>query len=307
MSKISLEYDQEYFESQILAYQDASVNQNYDLANDIYIKICNIYHPERFISVWYRQYKYLYDSSEDFEQDYMRIFIQSLKKWKPREERSESRYNGTGTFKNYFWGSLSHNYINMVKSAQGAAKRNLTTRCPECGDWVNPISTHIIKVHSELLWEKLRKDGIDIDNLISCPFCKNSIYKGKSNTPDINIVKKHILSKHVYMLFDIFADKYPSVHSGSTKIVSTDAVNDASDESFTVYDITPAPSSLIDKIISSNLTPVQQLIVENVISKKTCSVKWSKSVYKCTQDEFDEALEGLKDKITLMEDSIGKY
>ena len=307
MSKsISSDYQQEYFENKILDYQKAMEEKRYEDANDIYKKICEIYNPEKYVSIWQRQYQYLYDSKEDFVQDYMGIFVKTLRKWKPREERSESRYHGAGTFKNYFWGSLSHNYINMVKSAEGAAKRNFTTRCPECGDWVNPISTHIIKHHADILWKKLKSDGVDVDTIKSCPFCNNSIYKGKSSSKESDVVKKHILSKHLYMLFEVFSEKHPSVHSGSVKHISADITTDSAEDDFSIYDVTPAPTSLIDKIVSSNLTTVQNMIIENIISKKTHNLKWSKSVYKCTQEEFDEALNGLREKIILLEDSIGR-
>jgi hypothetical protein len=306
-NKVTEDYSQEYLESKILEYQKALNESQKDLMESIYKKICDIYMPEKYVHIWQRQYLYLYDSAEDFTQDYMRVFVQAIRKWKPKEERGKSRYGGAGTFKNYFWGSLSHNYINLVKSIEGAAKRNYTSRCPECGDWVNPMSTHIIKNHSDLLWDKLLSEGVDIHNLKMCPFCKNSIYRGKSELAEKELIKRHILSKHLHMLFDIFSEKYPTTHSGSAKHISADIMSDQSDEAFTIYDTTAAPSGLLDKIISSGLSKVQTLIVENVVSKKNINLKYSKSMYKCSEQEFNQALDGLKEKITIMEDIIGKY
>jgi hypothetical protein len=297
---------QEYLESKIIDYQNALENKQYAIAEDVYDKICKLYEPEKFIHIWERQYSYLYDSPEDFKQDYMRIFVQTLRKWKPKDVRAESRYNGTGTFKNYFWGSLSHNYINLIKSAEGAAKRNLTTRCPICSEWHNPLSTHIIKKHPDLLWNKLAESQIDIETFSSCPFCNSHIYKGKHNLPTNELVKRHILSKHLHMLFEIFNEKYPTIHSGSVKHISIDMGSD-SEEPFTVYDITPAPATLLDKIVNSDLTPIQQMIIENIISKKNHVVKYSKKEYKCSEDEFDREMSGLRDKLIYMEDIIGKY
>jgi hypothetical protein len=302
----STDEEQEYLECQIMKYQKAIEDQQFTYADEIYDKICKIYKPGQFISTWQRQYLYLYDSPEDFTQDYMRVFIQTLRKWKPKESRGVSRYNGTGSFKNYFWGSLTHNYVNLIKSVEGAAKRNTTMRCPECNEWHNPLSTHIIKCHPNLLWDKLRKTGVNVNELTTCPFCKNNIYRGKSELPYNELIQKHILSKHLHMLFEAFNDKYPSVHSGSVKHTGIDIAPE-NEDSFTVYDVTPAPSSLLDKIMSSNLTPIQQLIIENIISKKNPVVKYSKKEYNCSEGDFNNAMDELQDKIVLMEDMIGKY
>lgn len=295
-------------ERRIIEYQIAITNSLMVAADEVYKKICELYKPEKYIGIWQQQYLYLYESQEDFAQEYYRIFIQSLKKWKPKEERGKSRYNGAGTFKNYFWGSLSNNYINVIKSVEGAAKRNVTLRCPECGVWVNPLSTHIIKAHAEILWKRLKKSKVDIDNIEQCPFCKSSIYRGKTVMTENELIKKHILSKHLHLLFEAFSEVHPSFQSGSIKYVSADMKSDSNDESFTIYDVTPGKSSILDQIINSGLTPIQQAIVENIVAKPNAfQLKYSKSMYRCSEDEFNRAVEGLQDKMTLMEDCIGKY
>lgn len=294
------ELDQDYFESKILKYQEAVSTKNKYESEEIFDKIKSMYRPEQYYPLWKKQYKYLYDSDEDFEQDYMRIFIQALLKWRPKNQRTINRYGGAGTFKNYFWGSLSHHYINLVKSMEGAAKRNLTTRCPECGDWVSPISTHIIKKHSDLLFEKLQSDGIEIDAITSCPFCKNLVYKGKANLTENELIKRHILSKHLHMLFDLFYERHPMTHSGSTSTIGIDLNTSTGDENFTVYDVTPSKDSMLQKLMSMELTNLQKDIIENILSKNTINLKYSKSIYNCSVEEFNEAIEMLKENISLV-------
>lgn len=302
-----IEFSQEFLEDKILEYQDALKKERYQKANDLYDKICKIYQPQKYIGIWGKKYSYLYDSYEDFVQDYMKIFISTIKKWKPKEERKKSRYNGEGTFKNYFWGSLAHSFINIVKAQEGASKRNITSRCPECEEWVSPLSTHIIKHHADILWEKLLKDGINVKEIRICPFCTNSIYKGKSATSENELVQKHILSKHLYLLFDAFSDKHLSFSAASLKIASANTFVEHEGESCNIYDITVSPMSVIDRLVSSGLSGTQQLILDNILSKKNPKIKYSKNLYKCSEDEFNEALEDIQDRVLLMEDSSGKF
>lgn len=292
----------DYFESKILDYQRAIENQRQFEADDIFIKICEIYKPEKYLLTWQRQYLYLYDSIDDFKQEYMKVFVTALRKWKPREERKKSRYGGAGTFKNYFWGSLNHNFINLVKSIEGAAKRNVSVRCPECSKWHNPISTHIIKNHADILWSKLNADGIDIDTIVECPFCKSNIYKGKAGLTGNGLIKKHILSKHLYMLFDAFGEKHTDFIGGNVKYFSADTNYENDNEYSSIYDTTPSSQSLLDKLLTTELSEIQKKMIDNIISKKGTQFKYSYKMYKCSEAHFNEELEKLKDKIILFED-----
>jgi len=291
--------EEEYFETKILEYQKSIENQNKTLSNELFKKICDIYKPEKYINTWQKQYQYLYDSPEDFRQEYMKIFILTLKKWKPRELRGKSRYNGVGSFKNYFWGSLSHNFINMVKAVEGSAKRNISTRCPECDEWHNPISLHIIKKHESVLWDKLTNDGINIHKIIECPFCQNSIYKGKANLSSNELLKKHILSKHLSMLFDSFSEKYPDFVHYNTKHFSVDIDNE---DGSSIYDITPSTQTLISKLTSNNLSDIQKLMIDHILSKPNTAFAYNEKIFKCSEENFHDELEDLKDKINILQD-----
>lgn len=292
--------EEEYFESKILEYQESLENNNKDKSNELFKKICDIYKPDKYINTWQKQYQYLYDSPDDFRQEYMKIFVTTLKKWKPRELRGKSRYNGGGTFKNYFWGSLSHNFINMVKSVEGSAKRNISTQCPECNEWHNPISLHIMKSHADILWDKLIKDNVNIHSTIECPFCNNSIYKGKVVLSGNELIKKHILSKHLPLLFDAFSEKYPNFVHHSTKHFSVDI--EINDETASIYDSTPSTQTLISKLVNSNLTENQQVMIDHILSKPNVAFQYNEKLYKCSEDEFNDELEELKEKINILQD-----
>ena len=67
--------EEEYFEKKILEYQDSLENNNKTLSNEIFQKICDIYKPEKYIGTWQKQYQYLYDSPEDFKQEYIKLYI----------------------------------------------------------------------------------------------------------------------------------------------------------------------------------------------------------------------------------------
>ena len=291
--------EEEYFEKKILEYQDSLENNNKTLSNEIFQKICDIYKPEKYIGTWQKQYQYLYDSPEDFKQEYMKIFIMTLKKWKPRALRGKSRYNGGGSFKNYFWGSLSHNFINMVKSVEGSAKRNISTRCPECDEWHNPISLHIIKKHASVLWNKLSADNINIHIISDCPFCQNNIYKGKSDLNSNELLKKHILSKHLPLLFDAFSEKHPDFVHYTTKHFSVDI---DSEDGASIYDITPSSQTLISKLTNNDLSEIQKLMIDHILSKPNTAFSYNEKIFKCSELDFNDELEDLKDKIHILQD-----
>jgi hypothetical protein len=160
---------QENIEQAILDYQNALRVKNQISINRAYKKVCSLYSPHSHMQEWYGQYHYLYDSFEDFSQDYIRIFCNVLSNWKPRNARKKSRYDGSGEFKNYFIGALQHNFINLVK-ADNAGKRNPSQKCPICDKWVNPLSTHILNHHKDLLWDHLENSNIDLNTLKCCQF-----------------------------------------------------------------------------------------------------------------------------------------
>ena len=237
---------QEKLESAILYYQKILAGGNSRLIDQAYKNVCRLYPPLMHLQEWYQQYHYLYDSQEDFQQDYIRIFCNVLSAWKPRGVRKQSRYDGTGEFKNYFIGALQHNYINLVK-ADNAGKRNPSCRCPICDKWVNPLSTHLRTHHVDLLWDQLSINGFDINKIKNCPYCKshklprsyeclseegeicNGTNEGCENCREAAItkaIKKHMLSKHSSLLFQRFNEIHPNYQTVSPRAMSVYTTED---------------------------------------------------------------------------------
>ena len=288
---------QKSLEEAVLNYQSISKTGSKIDVDIAYKKITTLYNPLDFSNAWYDQYKYLFDSREDFESDYLRVFITVLLGWKPRSLRKKSRYDGSGEFKNYFIGSLYHNYINLVKSDQ-AAKRNITKQCPICLDWVNPISTHLIVEHSYLLWDALHEMDIDLESLSSCPLCTNfKISKSAdSRAKLIELLKAHFISKHTSILFNRFNDLYPDVSTISPKVVST--YIEEGDDMLDIYDVTEEKSNLLNKLYLLDLSDLQKNIIYQVLNGEL-NMTYKPEKYKCTKDEWEQALEKLKEAINI--------
>jgi len=288
---------QNRLEEAVIHYQNVVEKGNNSDIESAYQRIVNIYDPLDFYHAWYDQYKYLFDSQDDFVADYLRVFVTVLLGWKPRGKRNKSRYEGSGEFKNYFIGSLYHNYINLVKSDQ-AAKRNVTKQCPICDKWVNPISTHLITDHSHLLWSYLEEMEIDIESLTSCPFCTN--FKISKNATDrtkvTQLIKAHFISKHTSLLFNKFNDMYPDVSTISPKVSSV--FIEEGDDELDIYDVCESEDNLINKLYSMNLDDVQKSIIELILNGEN-TLTYKSDKYKCTKDEWEVAVENLKETISL--------
>ena len=135
---------QEKLEFAILKYQKALASGQVRIIDNAYKNVIKLYPPMMHLQEWYTQYHYLYDSLEDFQQDYIRIFCNVLSAWKPRNARKASRYDGTGEFKNYFIGALQHNYINLVHTNIGVSlpepKGDNLTNWPKTFSLISPGS-----------------------------------------------------------------------------------------------------------------------------------------------------------------------
>ena len=301
-------FDQERLEELILRYQAAHESEQYQYANDIYISICEVYEPHKFVYKWFPKYKHLYeDSLDDFQQDYMRVFLNTLLAWKPRHLRGESKHGGKGDFKNYFWGALQHYFINIVKS-EASCKRNVTKQCPICEKWCSPLSTHLIAHHPDLLWEHLIECGVEVEILKTCPYCK--AYKRprvvkcehKEEGADClraeeqRRIRKHLLSAHSNMLFERFHMLYPDSITLSSKPVSVNFTDDTEEEA-SLYDVLPA-NNLVDNLISQSVSSVQKTLLTRVLNG-SMDISYDSNLYKCSQEDFERELDDLRSKMTL--------
>jgi REP element-mobilizing transposase RayT len=300
-------HNQLLLEDAILKYQDAiqEENQNSRVVTSVYQEIIKLYPAMNFVGQWSKRYLYLYDTQEDFVGDYFRIFCTSLVSWQPKHLRKKSRYGGTGDFKNYFWSSLQHNYINMVK-AEASGKRNLSIRCPICENNCSTLSTHLMQNHTHLLWEHLEGLGINLQETDKCPFCTSyKISKRNKELLDVdgcaNKLKKHILSMHSNYLFDEFKEKFPEYSTMSTKPVSVYSMNEhENDGEIDFYDKV-AYSPGVDELLATNLSDVQKTIINKIFNGniKTLSVNYDRYLYNCNEQQFESELEDLKDKLMI--------
>ena len=306
--------NQENLEKSILRYQDSLLTGNKWKIDRSYKEVCKLYPPYLHMQEWWSQYHYLYDSQEDFASDYIKIFCNVLSNWKPRSTRKQSRYGGSGEFKNYFIGALQHNYINLVK-ADNAGKRNPTQKCPICEKWVNPLSTHILNHHHHILWDHLKNTGIILEELERCPFCKNhkmprsydcseectSKQDGACESCMIEkrtaVIKKHILSKHSSMLFQKFNELYPNYQTISPRAMSVYMSEDDDDENC-YYDHVEDKNK-IQNLMRFSMSEIEFKIINSALSG-TKDIKYDPKVYNCTLNEFQEALENVKDKMALV-------
>jgi predicted transcriptional regulator len=297
--------EQEKLEKAIIKYQESIKMGDSSFIEKTYSEVYKIYPAMNFAYIWFKKYYYLYDSKEDFDQDYLRIFCTSLVSWKPKGLRKKSLYNGSGQFKNYFWSSLQNNYINMVK-AENSGKRNLSLKCPVCDEWCNSLSTHIIKKHDDLLWDVIKKNGFTFNGGNKCPFCKTyKIIKRYQNVVDeevlISRLKKHILSMHSKFLFEEFKEQYPEYINLSSKPISVYVSNEQNDDGeVSIYDLIQQDSKIKD-LYNSGLSGIQQTILNNVLNGniKKVSISYDPKLYKCTLDDFQKELNNLKDKLFL--------
>jgi len=279
--------DQEHLEDLIIKYQSA---ENYRERNIIYKKICDIYSPKDYIYTWYNKYAYLYNNKDEFISDYYYIFCKSLEGWKPRTKRSTSVHNGKGEFKNYFWSALKNNYINLIK-AKTAGKRNIASKCPICDIWVQTLSTHIIKAHEYLLWEQVKLYVSSLDNMTKCPLCDSLKIPTKSKSPEeINlIIKKHIRSEHIYLIFERFHDLYPDANTINDNVIVDSCTEQRVDDTGDC-DIRYTP---LDILLSCNLSDIQKKIIYNILNYDT-DIFYDEILYNCSKEEFDQELENLQ-------------
>lgn len=304
---------QENLEQAIIKYQKSLTTNNGQLIDKCYKDVCKLYPPMMHMQEWWNQYHYLYDSQEDFSQDYIRIFCNVLSNWKPRNVRKKSRYDGSGEFKNYFIGALQHNYINLVK-ADNAGKRNPSQKCPICEKWVNPLSTHILNHHAHIMWDHLKATKIDVDEIDHCPFCKShkmprtfecletceNKEDGGCENCKIEIrkkaIKKHFLSKHSTILFQKFNELYPNYQTISPRAMSV-YMSEEDDDENCYYDQVEDTNRL-DVLLKYSMNDIESKIINSALSG-TKDIKYDSKTYDCSLDEFQEALENIKNKMAL--------
>ena len=297
--------DQNHLESAILAYQHALSTGNSAEIADAYNAVSRIYPPLNFVNKWYRKYRHLYDTREDFIQEYLIKFCEVLAKWKPRDIRPQSKFGGSGNFMNYYWSALQKHYSNLVKRA-AAGRRNTSCMCPICETWCISLSTHLRKSHEELLWDQMDAFGMPVEMLTRCPFCTS--HKVPRTAPCSHQprgacddclqtygnqkLREHLLSAHSGLLFERFRDIYPNHITLSSRPASVYMFDDDGDDDFNLYDVVPDTGHL-QSLLASTLTPVQKSILQRVIFQRATQVSYDADLYNCSPEEFAIEFENL--------------
>ena len=301
--------DHHLLEDRILKYQKAIKDGDNSEREIRYAQIVEIYKPQKYLKYWSRKYLFLFDSEEDFRADFIQIFCAAISAWVPANQRAKSRYGGRGLFQNYFWGSLSHSYINKLK-ANMAAKRNHSQKCPICDTWCNTLSTHLIESHSFILFDWLASTGYDIDNMSSCPFCKSFRTPVKARIETLSAedkfkiinanLRKHLLNMHSHLLFDRFHELHPSsptISNNKTASIYQNKPGEEEDE-INLYDSVPSLGGELEALITQDLSPIQKKIIDNILNGKH-NPKFSAKKFNCTQEEYDDAMQGLQNAMTI--------
>lgn len=293
---------QERLEAEIIRYQKAHTENRGSECQRAYDEIDRLYRPMRYATQWFKRYGALYDSREDFDQEYTILFLYALEHWKPRSQRSaQQSRGGSGEFQNYFMTILANRFSNAVV-ADAAQKRNIPRRCPICDQWCGSLSTHVLNNHHELLWDQLALYGFNVEKCHSCPLCP--VWKAPKSDLDLVRVaslKKHLLKAHSSLLFERFHDLFPDHPTLSTKAASIyQPEGDGSGEESDLYEQTSGTRKL-DNLLAMGLTNLQRQLVHFALENPKKPLAYKASLYNCTQEEFDVALGGLRDFMALAE------
>ena len=99
------------------------------------------------------------------------------------------------------------------------------------------------------------------------------------------------------MLFQIFNDLYPNYQTISPRALSV-YMRDDEEEENCVYDQIQDENRVND-FLKLDMNEIETMIVENALSGNSI-IKFDAKLYKCTIDEFNNALENIKTKLSLV-------
>lgn len=99
------------------------------------------------------------------------------------------------------------------------------------------------------------------------------------------------------MLFQKFNELYPNYQTVSPRALSV-YMNDSEEGEENCYYDHLKDDSKLDNFMNSELTELENLIIQNALSGNS-SVKFDAKLYKCSMEEFTIALENIKNKMSL--------
>ena len=119
-------------------------------------------------------------------------------------------------------------------------------------------------------------------------------------------IKKHMLSKHSSLLFQRFNEIHPNYQTVSPRAMSVYTTEDSEGDETCYYDKVQDGNDM-NKLMSLDLSEIENKIVMTVLNGSS-NIKFDAGLYNCSIDEFNDALDGLKDKMTFigMDSLIGR-
>jgi hypothetical protein len=291
--------------------------------NDYYERIVQLYDPmgPKVFNKWWRERSWLFNFDEHlFKSDYMFVFMRCINAYKTKGdlEVDGKLIQGDGSFNNFFWYALERHYSNEIKKMT-AQKRNPSQTCPICFDRVQPLSTHLLKKHSDLSLDTIKSMGYTVDDFKSgCPLCPHHLPKPKIATTRINKIVSHLVSEHSSVVFDAFNEKYPGYEllDGHTKSVSEYRVEhedgteiDLIDMASSSQDVTMFRSvtdiqtkEAIESFLSMNMDEDEQLILDYIADepkiKNIADGKLNHKKIGIPKRRFEKALASLQMKLS---------
>ena len=106
---------------------------------------------------------------------------------------------------------------------------------------------------------------------------------------------------HSNYLFEYFKEEFPGYITGSNaKPLSVYISNGDEDSELNLYD-TVGANSKMDDLYNLGLSGVQHQIIQKIFNdrKRNSGVYYDSKMYNCTQQEFEEELDDLKEKLFL--------
>lgn len=107
-----------------------------------------------------------------------------------------------------------------------------------------------------------------------------------------------MLSKHSSLLFNRFNEIYPHYQTVSPRALSVYTSEDEDGEEGCYYDKI-SDNNNMNKLLLMDLSHVEHLIMNNALNGIS-KVKFDTNLYDCTIDEFNQALDSLKNKMSLV-------
>lgn len=114
----------------------------------------------------------------------------------------------------------------------------------------------------------------------------------------VAVIKKHILSKHSSMLFQKFNELYPDHQTVSPRALSVYMSEEDDNEDVCYYD-NIQDSNKVNDLLNLTMSDVETKIINNILNG-SCKLKFDSKLYNCTALEFNNAVENIKSKLSII-------